>query len=204
VNVDFSCERPYRRLLVDSLAHVRPSIRDPGKRRAFARLAHFLMRSLSPDEGIIADVLDVATASTDSAVVVRYLLSGVWAVVDDNMRLLEWFTKVADRALRREHLAGFCAALQLLVHLPGFGPVLSDSWLDGIRRARQSDDGETLREAFWFGVDYEFKLHPSADPPLPEWLIELRQDPRVLDAAKEVIGDRCILTCPLCGKAFTP
>lgn len=202
MNVDPSFERPYRLLLADSLVHVRPATGDPGKRRAFARLAHFLMRSLSPDERLVADVLEAAMASTDHAVVVRYLLCGVWAVVDDDPRLLGWFTKVANRALERQHLAGFCACVQLLVHVPGFDPRVSTAWLDGICSAR--DDVEAQPEAFWLGVDWMQAFHPAGKPAPPAWLLELRADERLGRSVSHVTCDRMALSCPLCGKAFTP
>jgi hypothetical protein len=202
VTVDPAFERPYRELLAVALASVRPGPGD-AQRRAFGRLAHFLLRSVSPDESMIADVLAAAMASTDHAVVVRCLLCGVWAVAEHDPRLLGWFTKVADRALARGHLAGFCAVLQLIVHLPGFEPLLSATWLEGVKRARESEDGGTLRETFWFGVNYEWTLHAAGASPVPQWLAALREDERVLDAAKVVVGDRSSLMCPLCGRAFS-
>lgn len=199
---DPAFEHPYRLLLAESLARVHPESSDPCKRRAFARLAHFLMRSLSPDEWLVADVLESAMASTDNAEVIRCLTCGLRAVAERDPRLLGWLTTIANRALERQHLAGFCACLQLLVHLPGFEPVLPAAWLDGIRLARE--DVETQPEAFWLGVDWMQAFHPAGAPSPPAWLLELRADERLGRSVSHVSGDRMALPCPLCGKAFTP
>jgi hypothetical protein len=125
-----SFEQPYRQLLADALVQVRPNTGDFSRRLTFARIAHFALQSVTPDERAIAGVLGTVMASTDHADVIRYLLCGVWFAASDDQRNLRWCTKAADRALERGHLAGFAATLQLLVHIPSY-----DGHLSATRRA---------------------------------------------------------------------
>jgi len=203
VNFEEALERTYRDLLHDALVHVGPGTPDFAKRQAFARLAHFLTRSVRPDEVLVAEVLAAAIAATDHATALRFLLCGAWAAVgDEDPRVLRWFSKVADRALQRGHLAGFCVTLELVVHLSVFNGQCSEEWLAGIRAAR--GDASSRREVFWVGWHWQDRFHPEGGTPPPAWLVELREDERVLAAAAVVEGERVALFCPACGKAFTP
>jgi hypothetical protein len=192
---------PYRQLLASTLVHVLPVAGHRAKRLAFARIAHFSLQSTGHDERVIADVLEAVMACTDHANVVRYLLCGVWHSVGGDERNLRWCTKVADRALEQGHLAGFLAAVQLLVHMPGFEGHLSAAWFEGIQAARESEPAR--QDLFWLGLDWIFMFHPAGGPPPPEWLVGIRTDPRVEGSVANVVGDRNGLRCPHCGEPFT-
>ncbi len=197
-----SLERVCGQLLRDALQQVGPWNGNRAKRQAFARVAYFLTRSVRPDERLVADLLAAAIGSTDHPVVLRCVACSVWAAVDEDPRLLRWFGKIADRALELRHLPGFCVALELLVHLPTFQPQLPDAWLAGIRDAREDERARAY--AFWVGWYWEDRFHPDGAPPPPPWLFDLRQDERVLAAAAVVEGERGLVSCPACGRAFSP
>ncbi len=197
-----SLERVYRQLLHDALKHVGPGTEDAAKRQVFARLVHFLARSVRPDERVIADLLVAATAATDHAIALRCLLCAVWTAAKGDPRLLVWFTRVADRALERSHLAAFCTVVELVVHLPDFAGKASEEWLAGIRAAR--DDERARAETFWLGWHWQHRFFSEGVAPVPAWLREVREDERVLAAAAIVEGERVALCCPACGKAFSP
>lgn len=193
----------YRDFLRDALRHVGPETSDRAKRQAFARIAYFVLRHLQPEEGVIADVLVAVTASTDQPEVVRILSCGVWAAVgDEDPRVFGWFSRIADRALAREHLAAFCVVLELVIHVPAFNGRISDGWLRGLTAAREDESAQ--RELFWVGWHWQQRFFSGVGVRVPAWLVELREDERVLAAAAVVEGERVALWCPACGKAFSP
>lgn len=158
------------------------------------RAAH-LVAYLHPDaadETTTAAVLATAMRCLPFTAIAQTLVHGVWRAYGEDPRVAMWTVKLVERACARDHRRTAATLADLLGWMESFDGRLSEE--TGRRLAGFAWDLQCQLPLFDFGWQYEHRFGAAG---LPAWVVQIREDPRVLKGAA-VIPARTSRRCPVC------
>lgn len=158
------------------------------------RAAH-LVAYLHPDaadERTTADVLATAMKYLAFTAIAQTLVHGVWRAYGDDPRVATWTAKLVERACEKGHRRTAATLCDLLGWMEGFDGRLSEEV--GRKLAGFAWDPQCQLPLFDFAWRYEHRFGAAG---MPAWVVQIRQDPRVLKGAS-VVPSRTSRPCPVC------